>query len=381
MSAPISPPLKIVIFVRRFAPDVGGIEMTAQVLARGFVERHGADVTVVTRTTETADDANFPFRVVREPKRSELLEIVREADVVLHNNPLMRFAWATWVANTPTVVAIRQYVTLPGKKYSLPYRLVMHGKYMAIEDADEIVGNSQAMAQHIPAVSQVIPNSYRDNIFKIDNNIPRNRQSLAFLGRLSWDKGPDMPIRALAKLREEGFAPTLTLMGSGTPEDLKTLQDLADELHVSEYVKFTGSVDGHEANRYLNEAAIAIFPSLQPESFGTAALEEAAAGCVVVGSNAGGLIQAIGPCGPLFEPGNLDDLVQTLRRLFQDDEYFNSFHTMLESHVRKHQAHVMIDSYYAVLDRVAHGNGSNRDARTLRGRLRRILHHGPSGGI
>lgn len=380
MNSPQRRPLRVAIFVRRFAPDIGGIEMTAQVLARGFTERHEARVTVVTRTVSPADE-HFPFEVVREPGPAGLLRIARESDVILHNNPLMRFAWAGWVTDTPTVIAIRQYVSIPGARVRPSRRVLLHAKYMAIEDADELVGNSEAMAAHIPRVSSVVPNSYRDSVFRVDNAQPRPRQSLAFLGRLSWDKGPDMPIRAVAALVERGFDPNLTVMGPGTEDERSALERLADELGVSSRVTFVGAVDGVRANAILNDHAIAVVPSLQPESFGTVALEEAAAGCVVVGSGEGGLVQAIGPCGPLFQPRNLDSLVAELERLFMDDAYFASFRDAAPAHLAQHTENTMVDRYYEIVQRVAAGGGRNPDARTMRGRMKRLRSHGPSEGI
>lgn len=370
--------LRVVIFVRRFAPDKGGIETTAEVLARGFAERHNADVTVVTRTVEQADDEAYPFAVVREPSPRDLLRVVRRSDVVLHNNPLMRFAWATWLSNKPTVVAIRQYVFVPGRKEPMWYRALLHAKFMAMEDADELIGNSTAMKEHLPSISEVIPNSYRDQFFRVMKN-ERPRQTLIYLGRLGKEKAPDLPVEAVAALVERGFGPTLTIVGPGTDEELDYLRKLVADLGLTSRVTLEGAVGPEEANRLLNEHAIAIVPSRVPESFGTVALEAAASGCVVVGSGEGGLVQAIGPCGPLFTPRDDADLARVLEELFTNDELFQRYRGALAGHVGRHVEHVMVDRYFEVVARVARGEGKNATARTFRGRLRRLLHHGPPG--
>lgn len=351
--------------------------MTAQVLATGFA-RKGAKVTVVTHT-EREGEIQLPFRVLREPSPLELYRAVKDSDVVLHNNPAMRFAWPSWVTRTPLVIAVRQYVTVPGKRLSAKARLLYHAKYFAIESADELIANSDAIGRHLRSISNVIPNSYRDSVFHIDNDAPRPRGSLAFLGRLTPDKGADLPITALAGLVRTGHDAYLVIMGDGPhrPE----LEALAASLGVRERVKFMGSVDGTTANRVLNQSAIAIVPSRQPESFGTVALEEAGSGCVVVGSNDGGLVQAIGPCGPLFTPGDAADLERVLTKLIEDDELFESYRSELKAHTDQHTEQFMVDGYYDVLARVAREGGRNPRRGSLVKLVRRLVHPGPPEGF
>jgi glycosyltransferase involved in cell wall biosynthesis len=47
-------------------------------------------------------------------------------------------------------------------------------------------------------------------------------------------------------------------------------------------------------------------------------LEGIACGCVVVGSEKGGLKEAIGPCGLTFENGDIRALADQLKRLLND---------------------------------------------------------------
>ena len=169
--------------------------------------------------------------------------------------------------------------------------------------------------------------------------------------------------------------------GVGVDLHRPELEALAASLGVRERVKFMGSVDGTTANRVLNQSAIAIVPSRQPESFGTVALEEAGSGCVVVGSNDGGLVQAIGPCGPLFTPGDAADLERVLTKLIEDDELFESYRSELKTHTDQHTEQFMVDGYYDVLARVAREGGRNPRRGSLVKLVRRLVHPGPPEGF
>jgi len=61
-------------------------------------------------------------------------------------------------------------------------------------------------------------------------------------------------------------------------------------------------------------------PSRYQEPFGIVALEGIACGCVVVGSEGGGLREAIGPCGLTFPNGDASALARCLAQLLRDDE-------------------------------------------------------------
>lgn len=371
--------MRVVIMVHRFHPDLGGVEMTAQVIARGLVERHGDEVLVVTHTRDDSDDASFPFRVLREPGRGELLAAVRGADVVLHNNPCLQFWWPQLFTSTPIVMAIRQYISLPGQVMSAATRAKYHAKYALVEGADELTTTSEHMRAHLPQITTVIPNGYRDHVFAVATP-PEDRApgSVAYLGRLTHDKGADLLVRATGLLARRGVDLTVTIMGGGPERE--ALEDLSRTEGVADRITFVGAVDGPRANELLNEHAVAVVPSRVPEAFGTVALEEAAAGCVVVGADLGGLPEAIGPAGPLFAPDDESSLADELERLVMQPEVLDRYRTYLAGHAATHTQSSMVDAYREVLLRVAAGEGRNRGARSLRGRIRRAISPWPAAG-
>ena len=139
-------------------------------------------------------------------------------------------------------------------------------------------------------------NPYRDDIFFRIPGIAKDRD-LFFVGRMVSDKGVDILVDAVHELHQRGLRPTLTLAGGG-PEQPK-LQDQVKALGLLDSVRFAGQVTDAELNELLNAHRIMVVPTRYGEGFGVAALEGIACGCVVVGSDCGGLPEAIGPARKL----------------------------------------------------------------------------------
>ena len=112
--------------------------------------------------------------------------------------------------------------------------------------------------------------------------------------------------------------PDLTIVGAG-PEE-QGLRQLAHELGLDRQVTFAGEKSGAPLAELLNRHRMLVVPSRWAEPFGVVALEGIACGCVVIGSENGGLKEAIGPCGLVFPNGNAQALAERLRYLLDHPE-------------------------------------------------------------
>lgn len=342
--------MKIALVVHRFHPDFGGVEVTAELLAHGFVERHGAEVVVITHTKEHGTGRRFPFTVLRQPSPMALYRALQSADVIFHNNPCLQFYWPQLFLRKPWVVALRTWITMPGENLSIPARIKYWIKYRIVESADLLIANSSVLAGHVKPGADIIHNSYRSEIFRCIDNAERDRGSIVFLGRLSADKGIDLLLYAVHRLNRMGHSIHLTIIGDG--DYRHTIQNTVSLLGISNQVTLVGAKMGAEISVELNRHAIAVVPSRIPEPFGTVALETAASGCVTVVANHGGLPEAIGDAGPKFQANSVDSLVEVLNRLILDDPYFYSFHKKIKNHVASHKEPLMVDMFYEALQRV-----------------------------
>ena len=333
--------MKITLASHHFFPDVGGIEIMSELLARRFVEQ-GHQVTVVTQTAYDGKE-DYPFRLVRQPNRRQLLRAVRWGDVFFHNNISLQTAWPLLLVRRPWVVAHRTWIARNDGALGAQDRLK---KWLS--RAASNISISQAVADHLGAPSTVIGNPYRDELFFEMPEVSRDRE-LVFLGRLVSDKGLDVLLDALAELQTRGLAPDLTVIGEG--QERENLEKRAEKLNLK--VDFVGAKRGAELTQWLNRHRILVVPSLWKEPFGIVALEGIACGCVVVGSQGGGLKDAIGPCGVTFPNGDAQALARALEPLLRDSKQLKPYRDAAPAHLKNHLSDKVATEYLEVLLKAA----------------------------
>jgi glycosyltransferase involved in cell wall biosynthesis len=92
-----------------------------------------------------------------------------------------------------------------------------------------------------------------------------------------------------------------------------------------------------------------VVPSIWEESFGVVALEGAACGCVVLGSDGGGLPEAIGPSGTTFRRGDVSDLATRLAHLLQHSDEWKIYRAAAPGHLERHQPAKVAAHYLEVM--------------------------------
>jgi glycogen synthase len=327
--------MKILFSSYAFAPSVGGIETVSALLAREFIAA-GHEVVIVTEISGKTDKS---FPVIRNPKLSQLRERLRWCDVVFQNNISLRHLIPALLLRKPVLLVHQTWMRNTrgetGWNDRVKRALLPRVKNVAI---------SEAIARDIGVPAEVIGNPYDNAVFKIRDDISRDRD-IIFAGRLVSDKGADLLLRAIALLKEPG--PNLTIVGEG-PEE-KKLRALATELNLD--VTFAGGKNGAELAEIMNRHQVIAIPSRWPEPFGVVALEGIACGCVPVGSGQGGLAEAIGNCGPIFANGNVKELADRLQELLADQPLRERFRSRAPDHLKRFHASVVARRYLELLSR------------------------------
>jgi glycosyltransferase involved in cell wall biosynthesis len=345
--------VKVLLYSPAFLPQIGGLELNVAHLATGFARR-GLQVVVVTRTAGPVEE-ELPFPVVRRPSPRQLLRLVRWCDVFFQANVSLKGLWPLALVRRPWVVSHHSWYRRADGRVAWRDRL----KRRLLRRAAASIAVSQAIADDLlPRKSVVIPNAYRDHLFRRLDGIQRT-QDLVFVGRLVSDKGVDLLLEALARLAAEDLHPRLTVVGHG-PEDA-ALRAQARRLGLDQQVSFLGLRTGEELVRLLNAHRVLVVPSRYEEPFGIVALEGIACGCVVAGSEGGGLKQAIGPCGPTFPNGDVARLAEVLAELLRDAgaaEALARYRREAAAHLARHGSERILDDYVAVLATVHGGQGS-----------------------
>ena len=310
--------MKILLSSYAFAPSVGGIEAVSAMLVEEFVAV-GHEVKVVTYT-RSDEKTTSPCEVIRRPSSLKLVKLISWSDVVLHVNISLRTGWPLLFRMKPWVISHHGWI---------PRDIRGWVKRQSTGSAFNI-SISRAVAESLDVPSVVIPNPYDHNFFR--EPVEENRdKDLIFVGRLVSQKGVDCALNALSLLKKAGMKPSFTVVGAG-PEESR-LQQLTSQLELTEQVHFAGLKRGLELAKELGRHRILVVPSLYEEPFGVVALEGIACGCVVVGSQGGGLKDAIGPCGMTFTNRSASELAACLSELLTDTEKLKEYRRPAQAHL------------------------------------------------
>lgn len=332
--------MNILLCSHLYAPSVGGIETMSATLARAWTSL-GHTVRVVTTTPGANEVGGVP--ILRNPSARDLWRESRWCDLCFHNNISLRWAWAPLVTGRPWVVAHQTWLKKAdgsvGWQERLKRFLLRFGHSVAI---------SSAIARHLPYSSITIPNAYEDGLFSAPVSESSRDREVVFVGRFVSDKGGDLLISALSLLAQRGVRLNLTMIGEG--RERKRWVQLAEKSGVADQVRWIGALQGESLVNELRQHEIMVVPSRWAEPFGIVALEGAACGCVVVGSEAGGLIDAIGPCGVTFTNGDVDGLASALTHVKGGGGRCSE--KQAKAHLKAHQSDAVAGRYLRLFEEV-----------------------------
>jgi glycosyltransferase involved in cell wall biosynthesis len=133
---------------------------------------------------------------------------------------------------------------------------------------------------------------------------------LAFLGRLSPEKRPDLAIA----IAERAGVP-LKIAAKIDPSERDYFKQEIEPLLNNPLVQFVGEITDAQKEQFLGDALGLIFPIQWPEPFGLVMIEALACGTPVVAFNAGSVPEVIRHGATGFVVENVDDAVEAVARL------------------------------------------------------------------
>ena len=332
--------MKILIYSPSFYPNIGGLETIIATLATEFSKQGHLVKLVSSALNQDAD--KFDFEVIRRPNPAHLIKLMRWCDIYFQGCISLKGIFPLFITPKPLIASHHNWYCRVNGKKSWQDRLK---KFVSLFATN--VSVSHAIAKQFSGKSIVIPNSYQADTFRLMPEVKKDRE-LVFLGRLVSDKGVDLLLQALKNLQEIGLTPKLTVIGQGEEEN--NLRQQAQKLNVAEQVNFAGVKVGQELVESLNAHQIMVVPSLWSEPFGIVALEGIACGCVVVGSEKGGLKDAIGECGVTFPNGDVAALTERLADLLTHQERMSTYRQKAEAHLARHQQTEIASAYIKVFE-------------------------------
>lgn len=324
--------MRIIQLTTAFSPQRGGIETVSAILAREF---HAAGHMSVVATRLAHAEAPCPgIEVVRAPSLWRVWREIARADaVVMHGIPL-RLAWPLLLLRRRAII-VRHMSDPP-----TPSRL-----RTALARRYPIYNVSRYLGTVAPGGAGVLPNPFDAAVFHEESAVARDR-GLAFLGRVTRDKGILDYVHVVATLAADRPGLQATVMGDGP--DRPAAEALAAELGVQARILWTGSLDPSAAASALRRHAVLVFPS-RWDAFGLVALEATACGAVVAAYATGGIPEAVGPCGLTVPTGDVSALAAAAGRLLDHDPARAALLARRDQHLPRHAPEAVARRYLAAL--------------------------------
>jgi len=226
---------------------------------------------------------------------------------------------------------------------------------------DKVVSISKAVHDSLRADgdlrNSIIHNGINtDNIKLKQKNINSSNYKILQVGRLTHaQKGQDLSIKAIAKLKDsiENFNITLTFIGEGSSETY--LKDLVDDLDLNSNIKFWGNKDKMYIYEHLKEYDLLIQPS-RYEGFGLTIIEGMAAKIPVLVSDIEGPMEVIqsGKLGEYFVCDNSDSLAEKIRLLqysISNEKVEKAYRYTLENYTIEKT----VEKYIVLYERIRNG--------------------------
>ena len=345
--------MNIALFASAFYPHVGGVEELCRQLAHEYQAR-GDQVAVFTERWPRSLPAHeihegipvyrLPFRVWSEGWRAKvkflathrlihrrLLALLRgfQPEVIhvqcVSNNA--RYALEMQAATgVPLVVTLQGELTMDAQQVFQRCALARDTLRRALRRADAVTACSfQTLAEAEDFFGESLGQRGRVLYNGIaagaaDHVVPfaHPRPYVLAIGRHVAQKGFDVLLRAMSRLRDRGQACDLILAGDGAEH--AALRALAAELHLEASVVFPGRVDHRKAMSLFAGCTIFVLPS-RHEPFGIVNLEAMAHARPIVASRVGGVPEIVSndENGLLVPPGDADALADALGRLLADE--------------------------------------------------------------
>jgi D-inositol-3-phosphate glycosyltransferase len=299
--------LRVGILTYDFVPFIGGQGRVTHDLWRRMRDRNDMDMTVISPShNELAGHVSrfaFTQRVGRHPLFSLLASTAArrwssalELDILhVNGGP----GGVLLLANPGVPVLYSVYHTYaqvarltPGQHWKSPLARVERAAYGRSARIIASTASTAAALRHAVGARtpiEVIPCGVDFDAFS-PTGVPRDEETVLFVGRLDVRKNAQLLIRAFASVVKQRPGARLVIVGRGSLE--RRLRDLAAQLGIASRITFECFVDQKRLVDWYNRATVVAVPSLF-EGFGLSAAEAQACGACVVATDSEGLRDVI----------------------------------------------------------------------------------------
>ncbi len=338
--------MKILLYSSVFYPSTGGIETISATLAKNITQL-GHECIVITETPlNTIKEKQANYQVIRQPNWRKRLAIARECSLIHANGSSVAmyfyarlakkpFIWTHngyqiscvdglgWVDGVPTPMtpgaSLKYYLQSKGWLYFLKEALKLTLRRYIANYVDLNIACTNWVAQKQPLPNQIVAYTpYPLKKFQQLVHITKHIYDFIYVGRLVSEKGVSDLIKAFHKLvsQAEYQDKNLVIVGDGNLR--QDLEELVNKLNLEQKISFLGSKRNQALLDVINQAKIAVVPSVWEEPMGGVALELLAANKNLIVSASGGHAECVGDAALKFRNGDVDSLYNCMKKLLTE---------------------------------------------------------------
>jgi glycosyltransferase involved in cell wall biosynthesis len=340
-------------------PGYGGIELVVGHLTDELVRR-GHDVTLfasgdsqtLAQLESIAPRALRLDPSIKEPGVYDLMQLQRvcqraqDFDLIHFHTGFTALPFADF-AKTPIVHTIHGIFTADSRKIYQQHR---DQNFISISDAQR---ETDLGLNYISTVYNGM--AIEEYPFKAK---PHNAPYLAFLGRLSPEKGPH---HAIAIAKKTGWK--LKMAGKIDRVDLEFYEQEIKPHLDGDQIEYLGETTHEQKVELLGNAAVTLFPITWREPFGLVMIESMCTGTPVLAMNLGSVPEVIAHGKTGFVCNNVDEMVEALPKALQLDRQ-----TCRDYVVSRFSVNRMVDDYELAYQK-AIAESMNRNGRVSSGQL------------
>jgi len=257
--------MKVLFYTHPFYPLVGGLEQIALTLARGLAGC-GHEVTVTTASKlNGAPELQEMFHIKRCANLVELYKAYKGCDCFVGHNISLNGCWPVFIKKKKTFI-IHHALWGQEKGFKIIHRAV---KRLLLMRAHSI-SVSRIVQNSLPVRSIRIANCYDNETYYV-RKAEKKTKDVLFVGRLEPEKGCDLFVRAIERLKQNNINLTGTIIGNGS--QIQILQSLIKSRGLEKNIELTGTMQGEQLAKAYNRHKLLIVPSRWREPFGIVALE------------------------------------------------------------------------------------------------------------
>jgi glycosyltransferase involved in cell wall biosynthesis len=204
-----------------------------------------------------------------------------------------------------------------------------------------LVSISDAQRQPLPRANwlDTVPHGVPPELFKFR---PQTGDYLAFLGRISPEKRPDLAIR----LACQAGVP-LKLAAKIDPVDVQYFESRVKPLLEHPLVEFVGEIGDDRKAEFLGNARALLFPINWPEPFGLVMIEAMACGTPVIAFDCGAVPEVVEAGVTGFVVNSEAEALEAISRIAELDR-----HTVRARYERSYTSAVMANAYVDIYQRL-----------------------------